>query len=155
MVEGDEGAVEGEGGERRVRGRVPVGDPLEEAHRVPGQVAHRPAGEAGQAGDLDRRRPEPRAQERGEETARLQVRLFAFRHHDTLRPRLERRHGIAPEERVAGQPLAAHDALQQEGPLRSRGEGEEGGDGGAQVARELRGRRARAHPAAESRSYSS
>jgi hypothetical protein len=62
------------------------------------------------------------------------MRALALHHHDTLRPRLQRRHRIAAEEGIAGQALAAHDTLQQERPFRSRGQREEGGDGRAHVA---------------------
>ena len=62
VVEGHERAVEGEGGHDPVGRAVVVGKPLEEAGRVPGEVADGPAGEARQAGDLRGVRREPRPQ---------------------------------------------------------------------------------------------
>ncbi len=99
-----------------------VGKALEEARRVPGEVADGAAGEARQAGDLGRLRAEALPQ-RGEEAVRLLVLARGVVHDDAAAPHLEARDRVAAEERVAREALAADDALEQERPLGARGEG--------------------------------
>src|SRR5262249_25426116 len=71
--------------------------------RVVAEIAHGAAGEARQAGHDGGGAPYAPAQGREEVVV-----AAAY---------LESVHRVAPQERVAGQPLAAHEALEQEGPL--------------------------------------
>ncbi len=136
VVEGHERAVEGEGGHHPPGRAVVVGKPLEEPGRVPGEVADGSAGEARQAGDLRGVGGEPRPQRR-EKAVLLLTRARGVVHDDPAVPHLEPRDGVAAEERVPGEPLAAEDALEQEGPLGARGERQEGRHRRPQVARQL------------------
>ena len=139
VVEGHERVVEGEGRDGALRGPVLVRQPLEEARRVPGEVADGAAREARQAGDLGRLRAETAAQ-RGEQTVLGLVLAVCVVDADLAAHDLEPRDGVAPEEGVAGEPLAAEDALQQERALGARGQREERRDRRPQVARAARGR---------------
>ena len=136
VVEGHERVVEGEGRDGALRGPVPVRQPLEEARRVPGEVADGAAREARQAGDLGGLRAETAAQ-RGEQAVLGLVLAGIVEDADLAACDLEPRDGIAPEEGVAGEPLAAEDALQQERALGARGQREEGRDRRPQVAGQL------------------
>ena len=136
VVERDQRAVERERGDRMGRGRMAVGDPLEQPDRVVGEVAHGPAGEPRQPPDLHRGPAEALPQRREE------VPLHAPRPLHPLLPDLapagfQGQDGIAAEERVARDALSPHHALQQERPRRAGGEGQERGYRREEVAGHL------------------
>ena len=136
VVEGHQRAVERERGEERVLDGMAIRDPLEEPDRVVGEVADRAPGEPRQPGHLGGRRAEARAQRR-QQVLRLAARPFGVLDDDTVAAHLDGRHRIAAEERITGEALAAHDALEKEGALGARGEGEERGHRRLQVSRDL------------------
>ena len=136
VVERDQRAVEGE---RRARQRalgVPRRQPLEQPHRVVAEIADRAAREARQFRQL-RRGPADALAELRQQVAVENARALAPELAQHRPSQLERRQRIAAEERVARQPLAADDALEQERSLGACAERQEGGDGRQQVGGDL------------------
>ena len=123
VVERHQRAVERERSQRQAGGRVAVGDPLEQPHRVVAQVAHGSAGQSRKTGNLGRGGPHARA-EGAEQVVAGTSRLHGLRR-------------VAADEGVARDAIAAHHALEQERSRRAGGEREEGGDGRAEVAGNL------------------